>query len=432
MHGRWFRTILGLGVVLMLGWLGWRYSEGRRPLAEMVLSDGRSVRILTGQIGDQHLDPYMPLHQRLMIWCPPGIRRILPFRSTQGPVSVSSNSLSLWLVFEGKTTAPFNKEFQMLLGDGVSFAGNKGHYQSNTNSRGEGYELHMFTTWPRHEPTWEVRIYTSESAYPRKLLGTAKVQNPLRVKSPSLQAAPPYPVRVVQDDMELLLKGIVVGKPADYRSMDDALDPADLRTRLEFDILKDGERTTNWVSYHVVSMTDGFGNRSDGNSWNHGWKDDVSFIEFAEWPLPLHGAWNVKVEFIRIGGFPEEHVWNFKDVPISEVRLQDDLSNMSVEQLGRRLSIVRAHQNRGGSMEVAVSINPPLSGERITFLDGTSDKGTQVTSGGWSGSADRVTFHLNGADGAKELDMRLAIHPSVFAEFTAQPTAWKAPVTAEK
>jgi hypothetical protein len=429
MNGRWLRTILGLGVVLLIGWLGWRYWDGRRPLAEMTLADGRSVRILAGQVGDNHYDPFMPLHERVLELCPAAIRKILPWKVTGRGVSQSSNSLSLWVVFNGKSAGAFNKEFKLLIGDGVSYSSTQWYYPPHTNSLGEDYELYMFTTWPRHEETWEVRLYTPESVYPRKLLGTAKVRNPFRVSNASLAQAPAYPVRVVEGDLELLLKGIIVGKPSKYHSMHEELDPEDFRTRLEFDIRKDGERTTNWVSYHVVSMTDADGNRSDGNSWNHGWEDDVSFIEFAEWPLPVRGAWDLKVEFTRVGGFSEEHVWEFKNLPTPDARREEELASHSVERIGRRLDIIRVDRSGLGNAEVVIKITPPLKGERIVFLDGTSDDGASVTSGGWSGSLDRVTFHLNVEEGAKELNVRLAIHPSVFAEFTAQPTAWKKPAS---
>jgi len=426
-----FVALLLFGLV---GTLSWQLVQQSKPLAVWELADGQVVKVYGPFYGTQHIDPFTspwirlaskfpePLRKRFKIPAPPKLNN-----------PGNTNFVSFWFLREGiptKPLNPWNQEFKVLIGDGSSYAGSHNQSLRNTNRFGWMYEGHAMDLWPRHIDTWDLRVY--EGDHPYKPIGSVQVNNRWKDQVTQPWKGQPLPARVVQDDIEFILTGLWVGKPPEWSPDDqDPNEPIHSRTRLTFDIQENGQRTTNWVAYHVQEMKDAYGHQSDGNSWSHGWINETEcYIEFAEWPLPTIGAWTVNVEFMRQGDFTESAFWDFSNIPIQATMDPPQI----LERDGRSLT-VKGIKREGFSssyirLNMEVTIDPPLqSGERLRMFEANNQNGDVLESGGWGGGSDRWNFYLRIKDTEVDLDtlrldLRLTLYPSRFAEFLVEPKKW--------
>lgn len=446
------RLWLALAILIPLGLFvaaGWRVYVSSRPVATLPLEDGTVLKIYGPIVGREHMDPFVPAWVQLFHRLPPKLRpklKVPQIRRLSDPSSPDVDTLSLWILHEGNTEAPANpwsRNFRILIGDGISYMSNHSSPLIGTNGRGWNYEGQVFRAWPRQSPGWDIRILAE--SHPQIELASVEIPNPVRDTKTKVWRASTGPVTRVQEGMEFVLKSVHVGKPGDHDSDgQDKAHPNNLRTELLFDIRKDGQRHTNWVSYHVTSMEDAFGNRSDGNHWSHGWKgEQESYISFAKHPLPMGGAWRMQVEFIRQADFPPESIWRFKRIPLNprqsgrslESEPDDTMPSWVVEQGGRRLELLNLRHRSGKDWEVEFTIDPPLKEERIRMLDTARGDGKKLNAHGWGGGSGQLSFYLNGDIVETEdvtADFTLAIHPSIFVEFLIEPQPWTASETESK
>lgn len=436
MRSRIFWTLLVAGLLPFATVLGWRLYRAGRPATEVLLGDGRRVQVYLVGADRKQYSPFLTPGERLATLLPEKLRARLPqglVPALPQSLMAGTNALGVWLLFENRrSSAPFSHEFSVRIGHPPLYGGTGGSGLMGTNRDGWHYEGYAFRSWPRTARDWEILVYSGDGD--DTLLGSARLRNPFPLSKVAPWRGGSLPIHVEQDGTEFILKGLWVGKPSEQGRRNDAGEAGESPTRLTFDIREAGQRSTNWVSYHVQHIEDAHGNRSDGNHWTHGWDGDESYIQFARWPLPAGtGAWKLRVEFIRQGGFGPEHLWEWNGLPVGTVRRRDeqDAIGLEVERMGRRIILQSVHQSSGKSLEVEVRVVPPLDGDRLRLIRAVDSKGHSLKSRGWSGSADRLTFRFEGDEGIETIDLEMAIHPSRFVEFMAEPAFWTNPAEAD-
>jgi hypothetical protein len=215
------------------------------------------------------------------------------------------------------------------------------------------------------------------------------------------------------------------------------------RTVCDFRVHENGQDTLNWRPV-ALELSD-----ATGNHWRP-WLDSrlasVNGVEVvvgffgALWTG--EGAWKMRAEFKRSGGFPEEERLRVEHIPlpepeqILEPHLVSDLNGARVEVskvLGsqadynqlRRLNVER----KAGWLTIVLNGKIRSLGRRLVFLEAKDEQNRPVESERFGEEFDvppgrspgPYLLNLKVPSSARELNLSLAVTQSRFAEFLAKP-----------
>jgi hypothetical protein len=427
---RGIRLFAVLLLVGLLGYAGWRLVQAARyPVQSITLTNGTVLRLVSVQHGSRQFDPFDPLWKQWAVRLPKKIveKLKLPTATTLN-LPTGEPPLGLWLT---SSTIPAQGNYGIRIGDDLgNFAGPVSNIPIGKGLTPDKvhYEGQFFRVLPRRSREWRVRIYDNPYLQ-ENFLHEFRIPNPLPPPvDPPWSAPDPHPT-ASNGDLEATLTGLVVGPPEGSGTLND---PADRQARLAFTVRQGGQPTTNWVSYHVERIDDATGNTSDGNSWNHGWRSNTSYVHFSHWPLPTVEPWKLTVEFCQRGGFAEDEVARFLRVPIQASDGPFDPMTNRLRQhsvVVHRLSPSRRNSSRSNpprrnlELELHTTATDPTNRVHLTVVRATDSTGLDVTSNSWSGSDDKRSFSLHVATNATYIDVDVVVAPSRRLQFLAQPTA---------
>ncbi|HSU56245.1 MAG TPA: hypothetical protein VLT36_19455, partial [Candidatus Dormibacteraeota bacterium] len=261
-------------------------------------------------------------------------------------------------------------------------------------------------------------------------------------------------------DLEVTLTKLVAGAPIPYRQGQHPLtnDPANQCVHLNFDFRQNGQPTTNWDPWPVLT-SDAAGNRVRGliheypkNGMNPIYPDrihpsfppvfDGYYFQPGLWPG--QAPWKVRLEFIHRANFGDEETVAFTNLSVRSGTKQDADDEWIWEPSKTNFSFVAEQMVKG----VKLQLLPPLlladadqPGEKrisvlvfaapereaktmnLTLLEATDENGQEVATpfrngGGWAGHFGLEFPH---ARDIRTLNLKLALHKSRFVEFTVQP-----------
>jgi len=273
--------------------------------------------------------------------------------------------------------------------------------------------------------------------------------------------AEPLPITRSDGDLEVTLTKLVAGAPLPYRQGEQPLtnDPANQCVHLNFDFRQNGQPTTNWGPWPVVT-SDAAGNRVRGliysypsNGINPIYPDrmhpsfppvvDGYFYRPGLWPD--QSPWKVRLEFIHHSNFSDEETVTFTNLAVRSGSQQDFDDEWLWDASKTNLSFVAEQMVNG----VKLKLLPPLvyspkimPGEKhlgvliyadperearamnLTLLQATDENGREVVTplrngGGWAG---HFGLDFPNVRVVKTLNLKLALHKSRFVEFTVTPT----------
>jgi len=269
------------------------------------------------------------------------------------------------------------------------------------------------------------------------------------------------PVTKSDGDLEVTLTKLVAGAPFPYREGEHPLtnDPANQCVHLHFDFRQNGQPTTNWAPWPVVT-SDATGNRVRGliydypsNGINPIYPDrihpsfPVVFDGYYYRPglWPDHTPWKVRLEFIHRSSFGGEETVTFTNLAVRSGNQQDFEDEWTWDASKTNFSFVAEQMVNGvklkllppllyspeilpGGKHLAVLIYADTEGEaramNLTLLQASDENGQEVATpfrngGGWAG---HFALEFPHARDAKTLNLKLALHKSRFVEFTVTPS----------
>ena len=431
MSRRFAWTVAVLLLIPLIGVILWLRRGGTlgSPVQEARLTNGMVLRLISVQHGRYHVDPLTPPWKQWMTRIPAAwSKRLglpLPSNLITGP---KNDSLSVWLTATKVTSAGGQSAFGVLIGDDHDdFAGSNGSLLAGKTPDNTHLEGHLLNIFPRRSPELRLRVYDSPWGG-GKLLHEFRIPNPARI--PPGKVAPwiaqASPAISSDGDLEARLESFTL-TPETNQS---GADPTRRKTRLEFTLRQGGQPTTNWVAYHVDSVSDATGNLGDGNNWNHGWANDRTHVEFSRWPLPAGEPWKLGVEFCQQSGFPTNEVWEVRSVPIQKPGETRSLPTHKLH--GKTLTMIRLGDPKWGghnsgsdrqvSLELKVDGKPDDRRWHMTIVKALDSTGRDVTANSWGGSDDERDFTFNVSTNAVAMDFWIAYAPRRMIEFIAQPT----------
>jgi hypothetical protein len=271
----------------------------------------------------------------------------------------------------------------------------------------------------------------------------------------------PLPINKSDGDLEVTLTKLVAGAPLPYREGEHRLtnDPANQCVHLNFDFRQNGQATTNWSPWPVLT-SDAAGNCVKGliysypsNGINPIYPDRVhpSFPPVSDgyfyhpglWPD--QSPWKVRLEFIRHSNFGDEETVTLTNLAVRAGSQQDFNDEWSRDSSKSNFSFVAEHMVNG----VRLKLLPPLiyspdsmpdekhlsvliyadpgseaKTMNLTLLQATDENGREVATpfrngGGWAG---HFGLDFPKIREVKRLNLKLALHKSRFVEFTVTPT----------
>jgi hypothetical protein len=136
------------------------------------------------------------------------------------------------------------------------------------------------------------------------MLGEFRVKNRgYNRKTPPWKALP-WPITVRDGDLDFTLTSVFLGLGYDWtdRTLSVETNYNICSTRATFRVTKQGDLQTNWNAHFIRAITDSTGNWSCSRYYS-GRRDGVTWNHFNRPPPPGDEAWQMTVEFSRVGGF---------------------------------------------------------------------------------------------------------------------------------
>jgi hypothetical protein len=222
-------------------------------------------------------------------------------------------------------------------------------------------------------------------------------------------------------------------------------DQSNSRTVCGFRVREGGRITLTWqpIGLEVSDAT--------GNHWRP-WLDsrlasvdgDVTTLGFFGALWPGEDAWKLRVEFKRLGEFPQEERLLLEDIPlpkpaqILQTHVVGELNGARVEVsklLGQGADYEQVHrlniERKEGWLTLVLNGRIRSLGRHLVLLEAKDEQGNTVESEGFAREFDSAgrspdswpyLLNVKPAAGARELNLLLAVTQSRFAEFIAKPT----------
>jgi len=323
----------------------------------------------------------------------------------------------------------------------------------------QGFVMRAFPRWDREmlarvKPSWDQKYYSADISK-----GEFVITNPAPTAAANWTPEP-LPVTRSDGDLEVTLTKLVAGAPLPFHQGEHPLtnDPANQCVHLNFDFRQNGQPTTNWGPWSVVT-SDAAGNSVRGlinsypsNGINPIYADrihpsfplvyDGYFYRPGLWPD--HSPWKMRLEFIRRANFSDEETVTFTNLAVRSGSQQDFDDEWSWDASKTNFSFVAEQMVNGAKLKLL----PPLiyspkimPGEKhlgvliyadterearamnLTLLQATDENGQEIVTPIKNGGVGVGHFGLDfpNVRDVKTLNLKLALHKSRFVEFTVTP-----------
>jgi hypothetical protein len=369
-------------------------------------------------------------------------------------IYTTPNTTVVWLKEEGKQPNPY----ELLVSDRANTGCvNLEHRQGSFVSPGVRLQSFVLTAFPRwdKETILRVKPYMGRPSKEQFVLPNP-VPEAIAPWTPE-----PLPATKSAGDLEVTLTKLIAGAPIPDRDGTNpapATDPANQCVHFDFNFRVNGQPTTNWQAW-PVQTTDAAGNWSRAliylypkNGLNPSHPDrlhpsfppahDGYYYQPGLWP---DEPWKVQLEFIQRSNFSEEDTVTFTNLPVKLGSQQDADEQWTAWNVGKTnfpFTITPAAVNgvhlkllppllltnrwQSDEMDVGIIIgaDPDFKpqGMNLTVVSATDDQGRDLWSfeqPSWAGHYS-ISFARVHED-IKSLNLKLALHPSRFVEFTVMP-----------
>ena len=304
---------------------------------------------------------------------------------------------------------------------------------------GREYSVEDVPVFPRRGKTVHLRLLDNGN-----LLAEFVIPNPAPGPHPEWTAQS-LPIHQTDGDLDVALAG--------FRAIHPAINSGKYeRTECVFNFQENSHGTAAWAPV-LFEVSDATGNHWQ-TSWNVGanpfplnLENGSVRTEFLGALWPSESAWKLRCEFKRTGDFPKSELLEITKIQIpdsgefSEPHTRYEWNGAVVEVAGvmgkhvdrqqimkKRVFLLANAEQRMGCVTVALSGNILSKHRRLTFISATDDQGRELKLAGFeqpgdAGGAKWVPYSLvfQTQEGAKEINLVVAVSVSRFVEFLAKP-----------
>jgi hypothetical protein len=298
-------------------------------------------------------------------------------------------------------------------------------------SNGSTYWVGEIPVFPRRGKEVHLRLLANE-----KPLAELKIPNPAPRPYPTWNPSP-LPTSATENGLEVTLARFIAHHTSPETSEKKRLYS---RTECVFTVHENTHETRDWVPV-FFEVSDATGNHWRARSdWRFDGVDGgnvTSVFSGALWPGET--AWKLRVEFKRVANFPESDLLR---IPKIHIPAASDVEEPGTQYLWNAVNvqvaavigtdvdwdrIARLNTERKKGCITVVLTGPVLAlRKQLIFVAATDDQGRLVKLAGFREpgvpeSPVPFSFVLQPPDGARELNLVVAVSQSRFLEFLARP-----------
>jgi hypothetical protein len=419
---------LFLGLAVLQGVL----SRPEAGLRQVTLEDGHVLTLMRhdygsdlvfGSVWEVYAERFLPASWRRSL-------------GLKGPVKrrYSDPVLGLEFHYEG-TEKQLGPTLQCSVGDETGFFGGRFNSVAMRGAPdGRGTTIHVVATvLPRRSRTLRIRVYRPDANWDWSEVGEFRIDNPAYGAGFPVWPASPLPVVLKTNDLEITLQRLAFGTGTDRRFVAARSNGENPNGLAAFLVREGGRPTQDWKP-DGVEVTDATGNHLAQGSWGSTWRGLTNFFQWSPtlWSGP--GGMRFRFEFTRetTAAFTDHERLEIKGLTLPSETGVTEL-NLITNRLGHRIRIAGiagkkgrfAGYNRmgGGETTLQVEVEPPLLDKQIDVIAAVDEQGRPVRHGGgsWSRPSGRYAFSLRPDPSVKTVNLTLAVHESVYAEFVVTP-----------
>jgi hypothetical protein len=405
-------SVLILGIAAAVVWWLWRPQT-------VTLSDGAKLTLVKVTYGKQHKAPSSA-----------------DTRGRGMTIAGTNDFLVVWIRQDHKINQWPNYQLYAYDQAGSACVGYSGMSYGNSRQRGREVVGVRFDAFPRRAGKIILRLQEWN-----RQTGQQTTKNAFVISNPARGPFPKWfpdslPNTQSDDDLDVTLNQLVFGVKIPWQRNNSAADDAmNKGVQVAFDVQQNGHAATNWQPVQMET-SDATGNHANGyvnTTAQNG--EPMTFYQYGLWPD--EPAWKLRVEFSRTSGFKDDELWTIQNIPVADGKMQDFWNNYGRNRndpafaettLGdthlKIFSVKHFTDQPSGSQSqggVQIQTDKPLDGARMTIVKVTDDQGRDIQSWNWGWGGTYYTFGLRELNGARFLNLTIALHKSRFVEFVAKP-----------
>lgn len=397
------------------------------------LEDGHTLTLREYQYG-ANLSFGSPLERAADRFLPERLRRSLGLKSPW-KLNNSDPALGLWFHYSGPPNQ-FGSQAQCSIADESGFFVQRtGSVSIRGADDGTGTSITLsFPALPRRSRTLRIKIGRRDAKWRWEELADYEIPNPAFGSGFPVWPAESLPASRAINDLEITLERLAFGTGSNrkFEAPKTGSDP--VNGLAAFVVKQGGAVTTDWKP-DGVEMADATGNEAGQGSWGGTWRGTTNFFQWSPTLWPDTGGMRFRFEFTREtkASFATNEIIEIKGIAVPASTNVTEL-NLVTNRLGHQIRIVGlAGKNGrftgydriggGNDLSLEVEVTPPLLDKQIDTIAAQDEAGDPVQHGGgsWSRTSGRYGFRINPGPDAKTVDITLAVHASVYAEFTVAP-----------
>ncbi|MGB0580586.1 MAG: hypothetical protein ACPGVU_12845 [Limisphaerales bacterium] len=347
-------------------------------------------------------------------------------------VKRGARTLLIWFTLDQpKSKMPSNARFSLANENGYYagrvYGGHVEEYGSNQTAIGVAFEQ-----FPRDSRALTVKLSLVDDKWEYRNQAEFTFANPLPPATYPALAARRLPWTQTTNGLDVTLQRLAFGVGSD-RKFTAAATNEEASTLASFVIQQGGMAIKHWRPADVL-LKDSFGDESHANSHGNTRRGTTNFYGFQTGLWPDTNGMKFSWEFSREkeAVFAPHELITLRGIKVpsgTNVTILNLTSNIMghkitvVGLLGARGKIAGHRRSHSSGISLEVTADPPLLDMRLDLIRVVDEQGREGRSSGKSWSRPTgsygIGFKLHNL--AKEVDVTLAVHPSMFLDFTVIP-----------
>lgn len=409
-------------------------SVGLRPVAPSqmeTLPDGHTLRLERVAYGTKLAfgsELKLFLATALPEWIRKKVGIIVPRKLHEG-----DPALAVWLIYDGSKRS-LGHRLEYRIGDETGYFGDRNSGSQRREIGGTNQTLIglVISTFPRRSREIRLGVFQPNKSWQRELVAEFVFDNPVYGTKFPIWPSEILPVARQTNGLEIALERLAFGADSSRRFR--AGGGIDRQEALAaFVVRTNGQVTKEWKPDGVF-MTDATGNERKQSSWGNTWAGITNLFHWSPTLWPDTGGMRFLFEFTResTAGFATNELIELKGLAIPGVTNVTEL-DLVTNVFGHSVRIVGIagkdgrfpdYQRMGGNeMTLQVEVKPPMLDKQIDILSAVDGQGRVVKCGSstWSRDSGTYAFRIEPPNHARTVDIRLAVHESVYVNFVVNP-----------
>jgi hypothetical protein len=407
-------------VVLAIGLVLWVFLGAPRRQS-VKLPDGSVLALREVSYGRQHRHVFGNVAQRLYA--------LIPERFRGGPRNVgvltdTNAFLAFWLARDNVPPQPDSLWYMLEDANGY-VAGSTWHGYKTTMSVSHESIGIGFPAWPRRDSHVRLVVYQLGQGQTLSRLATFTAPNPTPRHYPTWNPAK-LPITTRVENYDFALERLLLG--ADFEGRYQPLtNNYTHRALAEFRVTRNGRPSSSWGPASIT-ISDATSNTIHVVSWSRSSNEGKSRMGFRStlWPGE---PWKLRVEFSRSANYSSNELVRFPPIALPRELVETKTTNTFAVNVSTNWQDIPVtvtaleRLSRNSSVPaLRVRCGPLPADHRVTLVKMEDDQKRNISRGSSGSDNNEYHYDLNLQTNSTALHLTLAIHKSLFAEFTATPT----------